>query len=154
MGNYFGILVALELSEAEIIQQFQAAKAVEGPLESVLPEVKRLLGPARPVTDVLAVLDAQYRQDKRPGVYFLASDEPIAPHLDQLLGPARSTEEVLQALDKQYKAEGRPAVWFLPLDEPISPHLDELLGPVEAEEPADPSVESTTEAKKRAAKPI
>ena len=154
LGNYFGILVALELSEAEIIQQFQAAKAVEGPLESVLPEVKRLLGPARPVTDVLAVLDAQYRQDKRPGVYFLASDEPIAPHLDQLLGPARSTEEVLQALDKQYKAEGRPAVWFLPLDEPISPHLDELLGPVEAEEPADPSVESTTEAKKRAAKPI
>jgi hypothetical protein len=77
---------------------------------------------------VLTSLDRQYREQGKPGVYFLKPDEPIAPHLDQILGPAQPVNDVLESLDRQYREQGKPAVWFLPLDQPITPHLDELLG--------------------------
>ena len=57
-------------------------------LPPIVPEVERLLGPAKPVADVLTSLDRQYREQGKPGVYFLKPDEPIAPHLDELLRPS------------------------------------------------------------------
>ncbi len=49
--------------------------------------LRRLLGPAKPVADVLAILDRQSKADGKPAIYFLKPDQPIAPHLDELLGP-------------------------------------------------------------------
>ena len=125
---------------------------VTGRLKPILPEVERLLGPAKSVADVLAALDRQYKAEDKPPIYFLRPDQPIAPHLDELLGrskldvpldepivphlekllgPAKSTQEVFETLDRQYREQGKSAIWFLPLSEPVAPHLDELLGPVE-----------------------
>ncbi len=56
-------------------------------LKAIAPEVDRLLGPAEPVTDVLAALDRQYKVGNKPAVYFLEPDQPIAPHLNDLLKP-------------------------------------------------------------------
>src|SRR5262249_13308040 len=56
-------------------------------LPPIVPEVGRLLGPARPVAEVLTSLDRQYKQQGKPVVYFLKPNEPIAPHLDELLRP-------------------------------------------------------------------
>ncbi len=92
--------------------------------------LNQMLNPAKPVADVLAELDRQYKADGKPAVYSLTSDHLIARHLDKLLGPAKSTKDVFDALDRQYREQGKPAVWFLPLDKPIVPHLDELLGPL------------------------
>ena len=49
--------------------------------------MERLLGPAKPVSDVLASLDRQYSEQGKSGVYFLKPHELIAPHLDELLKP-------------------------------------------------------------------
>ena len=49
--------------------------------------MERLLGPAKPVADVLSSLDRQYKEQGKPAVYFLGPKEPIAPHLDELLRP-------------------------------------------------------------------
>ena len=159
-ANYRGMLQAMKLSEDEIAQQMTDATSLVGPLPSILPEVERLLGPAQPVSDVLAALDRQYQTDGKPAIYFLPPKEPIAPHLDELLGkskidlpldqliapqldkllgPAKSTKEVFENLDRQYREQNKPPVWYLPLTEPISPHLDELLGPVPAPPEAEPS---------------
>ena len=48
---------------------------------------------SKPVADVLAALDAQYKADGRHAVYFLAPDQPIAPHLNELLGPIPVEEQ-------------------------------------------------------------
>ena len=159
-ANYRGMLQAMKLSEDEIAQQMTDATSLVGPLPSILPEVERLLGPAQPVSDVLAALDRQYQTDGKPAIYFLPPKEPIAPHLDELLGkskidlpldqpitpqldkllgPAKSTKGVFEELDRQYREQNKPPVWYLPLTEPISPHLDELLGPVPAPPEAEPS---------------
>ena len=159
-ANYRGMLQAMKLSEDEIAQQMTDATSLVGPLPSILPEVERLLGPAQPVSDVLAALDRQYQTDGKPAIYFLPPKEPIAPHLDELLGksmidlpldqpiapqldkmlgPANSTKEVFEELDRQYREQNKPRIWYLPLSEPISPHLDELLGPVPAPPEAEPS---------------
>ena len=63
--------------------------------EPVRAHLDQLLGPARPVKEVLAALDEEYRRQGKPEIYFLALEEPIAPHLDALLGPMQEapTEE-------------------------------------------------------------
>jgi hypothetical protein len=126
--DYDQLLTALKLAEPEIAKRIKAAREGTDKLPPIVSEVGRLIGPAKPVADVLTSLDRQYREQGKPGVYFLKPNEPIAPHLDQLLGPAKTVKEVLESLDRQYRAQGKPAVWFLPLNEPIAPHLDELLG--------------------------
>ncbi len=148
--KYRETLLAIKLPDDEIDRRLQDATTMAGPLSPITPEVERLLGPAQPVTEVLAALDRQYQAAGKPAIYFLPLDQPItphldqllgpsplnvpldqpiAPHLDELLGPAKSVQEVLDELDAQYRQQGKPAIWFLPLTEPISPHLDELLGP-------------------------
>jgi hypothetical protein len=53
----------------------------------IVPEVERVLGAAKPVADVLATLDRQYKQQNKPAIYFLGSKQPITPYLDELLRP-------------------------------------------------------------------
>jgi tetratricopeptide (TPR) repeat protein len=127
--SYHDLLTTLKYSDTEIANRIESVLEGSGPLRPMAPEVDRLLGPARPTSEVLAELDRAYRAEGKPPIWFLPPDQPINPHLDELLGPARPTAEVLADLDRQYKAEGKPPVWFLPLDEPVSPRLDELLGP-------------------------
>jgi hypothetical protein len=92
-----------------VVEQLLGPSPLSVPLDqAVSPYLDELLGPAPSVDEVLAALDAQYRAEGRPPIYFLGLDEPIAPHLDELLGPARSVDEVLAALDSQYRPEGRP----------------------------------------------
>lgn len=81
----------MELGEADIEQHVTTAMETQGPLEPIAPEVERLLGPVKPVDDVLATLDEQYRREGRPAVYFLKPDEPIAPHLAALLSTTRDS---------------------------------------------------------------
>ena len=154
-ANYRAILQTMKLSEDEIAQRVKDATATVGSLKPIVPEVERLLGPAKPVADVLAALDRQYKEEDKPPIYFLRPDQPMAPHLDQLLGrskldvplnepivphlekllgPAKSTQEVFETLDRQSREQHKPAIWFLPLSQPIAPHLDELLGPLPAKE--------------------
>src|SRR6185436_5817910 len=85
--NYRGLLLAMRFPDDEISQRVKDATATVGPLEPIVPEVGRLLGPAKSVADVLAGLDRQYKADGKPAIYFLKPDQPIAPHLDELLGP-------------------------------------------------------------------
>jgi hypothetical protein len=77
----------LKLEEEEIASRLVTVAEVEPPRAPILPEVERLLGPAKPVAEVLAALDEQYKRENRPAIYFLLAGEPIAPHLDKLLGP-------------------------------------------------------------------
>ena len=128
---YVDILQEMGLSEDETAQRLQAVKEVRSPLQPIVPEVERLLGPTKPVADVLAALDRQYKEENKPDPYFLPPEQPIVPRLDELLGPAKSIKEVFDSLDQQYREQAKSAVWFLPLSEPIAPHLDELLGPAE-----------------------
>ena len=67
--------------------RIKAAREGTDKLSPIVPEVERLLGPAKPVADVLTSLDRQYKEQGKPAVYFLKPDEPIAPHLDELLRP-------------------------------------------------------------------
>jgi hypothetical protein len=55
-------------------------------LSPIVPEVERLLGPAKPTKEVFEALDRQYREDGKPAVWTLPLNQPIAPHLDELLG--------------------------------------------------------------------
>ncbi len=87
LWNYHEILQAIKLPEDEIAQRVKEATAITGQLNPILPEVERLLGPAKPVADVLAGLNRQYKADGKPAVYFLLPDQPLAPHLDELLQP-------------------------------------------------------------------
>ena len=85
--NYRGLLTLQKLAEPEIAARIKAASEGEEKLSPIVPEVERLLGPAKPVADVLSSLDRQYKEQGKPAVYFLGPKEPIAPHLDELLRP-------------------------------------------------------------------
>ncbi len=85
--NYRQLLTQHKLAEPEIARRIKAAREGTDKLSPIIPEVERLLGPARPVADVLTSLDRQYKEQGRPAVYFLRPKEPIAPHLDELLRP-------------------------------------------------------------------
>ena len=84
---YRSILTKQKLAEPEIAARIKAASEGSDKLSPIVPEVERLLGPAKPVADVLAALDRQYKEQGKPAVYFLGPKEPIAPHLDELLRP-------------------------------------------------------------------
>jgi tetratricopeptide (TPR) repeat protein len=84
--NYRWLLSALKLSEPEIEARMKAATEGTEKLEPIVPEVERLLGPAKSTKEVLDALDRRYRAEGKPAVWFLSLDQPIAPHLDELLG--------------------------------------------------------------------
>ena len=87
MENYRELLPMLKLSESEIAARIKAAGEGTDKLSPIVPEVERLLGPAKSVADVLASLDLQYKEQGKPPIYFLKPSEPIAPYLDELLRP-------------------------------------------------------------------
>ena len=87
MNNYRQLLTSQKLAEPEIAARIKAASEGTDKLSPIVPEVERLLGPAKPVADVLSSLDRQYKEQGKPAVYFLGPKEPIAPHLDELLRP-------------------------------------------------------------------
>ncbi len=75
------------VSDDEIQRKIKVAMDTRSPLMAIVPEVDRLLGPAKPVADVLAALDRQYKAERKPDVYLLKPEQPIAPHLDELCKP-------------------------------------------------------------------
>ena len=87
LASYRQLLTDLKLAEPEFAQRIKAATERTDKLSLIVPDVERLLGPAKPVADVLTSLDRQYREQGKSAVYFLKPDEPIAPHLDDLLRP-------------------------------------------------------------------
>ena len=87
MNNYRGLLTSQKLTEPEIAARIKAASEGTDKLSPIVPEVERLLGPPKPVADVLSSLDRQYKEQGKPAIYFLGPKEPIAPHLDELLRP-------------------------------------------------------------------
>jgi tetratricopeptide (TPR) repeat protein len=86
-SNYRQLLVLQKRTEPEIEARIKTASEGTGKLAPVVPDVERLLGPAKPVADVLSSLDRQYKEQGKPAVYFLGSNELIASHLDELLRP-------------------------------------------------------------------
>jgi tetratricopeptide (TPR) repeat protein len=86
IANYRAILASLKLTESEVAAKIKAACEVTGPLAPMVPEVERILGPAKSTKEVFEALDRQYRKEGKPAVWFLPLKEPIAPHLDELLG--------------------------------------------------------------------
>jgi tetratricopeptide (TPR) repeat protein len=88
LESYRRLLTELKPAEPEIAARIKAAREGTEKLSPIVPEVDRLLGPARPVADVLTSLDRQYREQGKPAVYFLKPSEPIGPHLDELLRPS------------------------------------------------------------------
>ena len=87
LENYRQLLALRKLADSEIAARIKAASEGTEKLSPIGPEVERILGPARPVADVLASLDRQYKEQGKPAVYFLKPNDPIAPHLDELLRP-------------------------------------------------------------------
>lgn len=87
---YVTTLELLNLPATEIEQRVHSATSSDQILEPIVPEIERLLGPAKPVADVLAALDQQYKAEVKPAVFFLTPDQPIVPHLDGLLKPNAS----------------------------------------------------------------
>ena len=85
--NYRGLLTLQKLAEPEIAARIKAASEGTDKLSPIVPEVERLLGPPKPVADVLASLDRRYKEQGKPAVYSLGPKEPIAPHIDGLLLP-------------------------------------------------------------------
>jgi tetratricopeptide (TPR) repeat protein len=86
-GYYRDLLTKQKLAEPEIAARIKGASEGTDKLSPIVPEVERLLGPGKPVADVLASLDRQYKKQGKPAVYFLEPGEPIAAHLDELLRP-------------------------------------------------------------------
>ncbi|MEK6261429.1 MAG: tetratricopeptide repeat protein, partial [Planctomycetota bacterium] len=87
LANYRDILQLMMLPDDEVAERLKDTAAIAGPLKPIVPEVERVLGPAKPVADVLAALDRQYKADGKPAVYFLRPDQPMAPHLEDLFRP-------------------------------------------------------------------
>ncbi|MGO9922484.1 MAG: tetratricopeptide repeat protein [Isosphaeraceae bacterium] len=87
VSNYRQLLTSQKRAEPEIAARIKAAREGTDKLSPIVPEVERLLGPAKPVAHVLSFLDRQYKEQGKPTVYFLGPKEPIAPHLDELLRP-------------------------------------------------------------------
>src|SRR5262249_19152198 len=82
--SYRKLLPLLKVAEPEIAARIKATTEDTEKLSPIVPEVERMLGPARPVADVLTSLDRRYREQGKPAVYFLKPKEPIVPHLDEL----------------------------------------------------------------------
>jgi tetratricopeptide (TPR) repeat protein len=89
--NYRGLLLELKIPDDEIVQRLQNVTMNVGPLEPVGPQLERLLGSAKPVEEVLADLESQYKRDGKPAIYFLKATEPISPFLHELLQPTAPT---------------------------------------------------------------
>ena len=87
MEKYRALLSRLKLSEPEIATRIRGASDGVGKLSPIVHDLERLLGPAKPVAEVLASLDREYKQQDKAQIYFLKPTEPIAPHLDELLRP-------------------------------------------------------------------
>jgi len=87
MKNYRQLLTMRKLAEPQIAARIKAASEGTDKLAPIVPEVERLLGPPKPVADVLSSLDRQYKEQGKPAVYLLGANEPITPHLDELLRP-------------------------------------------------------------------
>ncbi len=104
--NYAQLLTELKLAEPEIARRINSAREGTEKLPPIVREVERLLGPAKPVADTLRSLNRQYREQGKPGVYFLKPDEPLAPHLGELLRP---NGDRLSALGVQAIRGGAPA---------------------------------------------
>jgi tetratricopeptide (TPR) repeat protein len=104
--NYRDLLTLQKLTEPEIDARIKAACEGTDKLSPNVLEVERLLGPAKPVEDVLASLDRQYKEQGKPAVYFLLPKEPIAPYLDGLLRPNLN---VLHLLGVAAFSRGDPA---------------------------------------------
>jgi tetratricopeptide (TPR) repeat protein len=85
--NYRQLLTALKLGEPEVARRMKAAREGMDKLSPIVPEAERLLGPAKPLADVLAALDRQYKDQGKPAIFFLKPAEPIALYLDELLRP-------------------------------------------------------------------
>jgi hypothetical protein len=62
------------------------------PDETIAEQLDAILGPARPVEEVLKALDEQYRAEGRPVLWFLPLSKPFWPHLDELLRAEQTTE--------------------------------------------------------------
>lgn len=85
IDNYRDLLGLLKHPPDEIEQLVKSAMETRGPLQPITPEVDRLLGPARPVAEVLAEVDRRYQTQGMPAIYFLKPAEPIVPHLGKPL---------------------------------------------------------------------
>ncbi len=86
-ANYGGFLEAMKLPDEKVEERLKDVRASTGPLKPIVADVERLLVPAKPVAEVLAALDRQYKADGKPDIYFLKPNQPIAPHLDELCKP-------------------------------------------------------------------
>ena len=69
MENYRQLLTVQKLAEPEIAARIKAASEGADKLSPIVPEVERLLGPAKPVADVLSALDRSTRsRASRPSI--------------------------------------------------------------------------------------
>src|SRR5262249_29877370 len=66
LKTYNGLLTKLNFVEPKIGARIKAAREGTDKLAPIVPELERILGPARPVTDVLTSLDRQYEEQKKP----------------------------------------------------------------------------------------
>jgi len=87
ISNYRQLLTSQKLAEPDIAARIKPASEGTDKLSPIVPEVERLLGPPKPVGDVLSSLDRGYKEQGKPAVYLRGPNEPIAPHLDELLRP-------------------------------------------------------------------
>ncbi len=96
-----------KITEPEIAARIKSAKEGTYRLSPIVPEVERLLGPARPVADVLTSLDRRYEEQGKPAIYSLKPNERIAPHLGVLLRPTgdRLTAQGDAAFDRGAHAD-------------------------------------------------
>jgi tetratricopeptide (TPR) repeat protein len=85
IDDYRSLLGILKHPPGEIDQLVKSAMETMEPFQPITPEVDRLLGPARPVAEVLAEVDRQYKTQGMPAIYFLKPDAPIVPHLGKPL---------------------------------------------------------------------
>jgi hypothetical protein len=87
LTNYRRLLAVLRIPEHEIAARIKAATEGTEKLSPIVPEIERLLGPAKPTADVLGSLDRQYEARRQQAACALRPNEPIAPYLDSLLQP-------------------------------------------------------------------
>jgi tetratricopeptide (TPR) repeat protein len=112
INGYRQLLSERNLSEPEITARIKTAREGTDKLSPIVPDVERLLGPAKPVADVLTALDRQYKEQGRPAIYFLKPNEPIAPYLDELCRPNVDALNVMGVTALQGRAPARAVVDF------------------------------------------
>jgi hypothetical protein len=100
LDDYRKLLQSLELTDERIEERLNNVKAATEPLKPIVAEVERLLGPAKPVAEVLEALDRQYKAEGKPAVYFLASNQPMGPQLIELFKP--NPDALIAAGDSAY----------------------------------------------------